>query len=433
MTQRNRDARRCFGHFCVGGMARLVAIGAVLLLGGCYTASSRGDISWLKYSPPPALQAETPRPQRNLSVLDWVWTTINTYYYESDFHGIDWAAARERHRAAAEAAADDDELYRVINAMLGELKDGHTFARSPRAVAERRDRRWVWIGLEYATLAGSRDKVVVTYLWPGGPAMQAGVRRGWILESCDGQGARTFLKDRRLEDGQRVACAFRDENNQSRQVELVAHPVSHPPVREARVLTGGCVYLRFDEFKDPDTKWLYEQLQTHRNAPAVILDQRYNAGGDLVSLGYIAGLFLPRGQELGAFVKHDRNPETMNSRRPLFRSRYAGPLAIIVSPSSASAAEIFANAMQRYRHGVVVGQVTAGSVLNAYQGALPDGGELSFSVRDFRTPEGRRLEGNGVEPDAVVEYHLDNLRAGNDPGIEEALNALRSPAVEISR
>jgi C-terminal processing protease CtpA/Prc len=64
-------------------------------------------------------------------------------------------------------------------------------------------------------------------------------------------------------------------------------------------------------------------------------------------------------------------------------------------------------------------------VLNAYQGALPNGGELSFSIRDFRTPDGRRLEGNSVEPDMMVEYHLDDLRAGRDPGIEDALNELR--------
>ena len=406
-------------------MARLVAIGALLLLlGGCYTVSSPGDISWIKYSPP-TLQEDSPRPQRNLSILDWVWSTIDTYYYDSDFHGVDWAAARARHRAAAEAAADDDELYRVINAMLGELKDGHTFARSPRAVAEQRDRRWVWVGLEYAPLAGSREEVVVTYLWPGGPAMEAGVRRGWILETCDGQGARTFLKDKRLEEGQCVACAFRDEKNELRRVQLVVHPVSHPSVREVRVLEGGCVYLRFDEFKNLETKWLYEQLQTHHNAPAVILDQRYNVGGELMSLGYIAGLFLPRGQELGAFVKRGRDPEKVYSRRPLFKSRYAGPLAIIVSHSSASAAEILASAVQRYRQSVVVGQPTAGSVLNAYQGALPNGGELSFSIRDFRTPDGRRLEGNSVEPDMMVEYHLDDLRAGRDPGIEDALNELR--------
>jgi carboxyl-terminal processing protease len=272
--------------------------------------------------------------------------------------------------------------------------------------------------------------VVVTYVWPGGSAEEAGVRRGWILETCDGEGARAYLQDRIFEIGQKLACAFRDEHDQPRQLELVARPVEHPPVREVRVLAGGCVYLRFDEFKYPATKWLYEQLRAHRRAPAVILDQRYNTGGDVAYLEYIAGLFLPRGQEIGTFAKRGEPSETVNSRRPLFASRYPGGVAIIVSTS---AAEIFADAMQHFHRAIIVGQATAGRVLNAYQVALPDGGELSFSVRDYFTSDGRRLEGNGVAPDAVIEYQLADLRAGQDPGIDVALLALRQLVIRTDR
>jgi len=278
--------------------------------------------------------------------------------------------------------------------------------------------------------------VVVIYVWPGGPAMEAGVHPGWILETCNGQGARAFLQaflqDKRLEYGQKVTCAFLDEKDQPRQVELAARPVSRPRIHEVRVLANGCVYLRFDQFAYPEVKWLYEQLQAHGTAPALILDLRYNIGGDVVYLEYIAGLFSPRGQELGVVFKRGMEAEAVNSRRPLLVPRYWGRLAILVSHDSASAAEIFANAMRHYRHGVIVGQKTAGHVLNAYQGALPDGGKLSFSIRDFRTPDGRRLEGEGVVPDVAIAYYLDDIRAGKDPGIEAALMALRRSPVKIN-
>ena len=145
------------------------------------------------------------------------------------------------------------------------------------------------------------------------------------------------------------------------------------------------------------------------------------------------GLFLPRGQELGTFAKRGQPAEAVNSRRPLFTPRYPGRVAIIVSSSSASAAEIFADALQHSHRAVLVGQATAGRVHNAYQVALPDGGELSFSVRDYFTSDGRRLEGNGVAPDAVIEYQLADLRAGQDPGIDVALLALRQLVIRTDR
>lgn len=434
MAHRKRDVRPSGPRRRGGRIGRRAAVATILLwLAGCYTVPPRGEIPWIKYDPPPPIAAETPRPRRNLEVFDWVWRTVNAIYYDSRFHGVDWPAARERHRPAAAAAADDDQLYRAINALLGELADGHTFAHSPRVVTELRDRRWVWIGLEFAALAGAPEKRVVTYVWPGGPAEEAGVRRGWILETCNGEAAGAYLDGRSLANGQRLACAFRDETDQPRPLELVARPVSYPPVREVRVLAGGCVYLRFDEFKYPATAWLYEQLRKHWNAPAVILDQRYNTGGDVAYLEYVAGLFLPRGQELGTFAKRGQPSETANGRRPLFAPRYPGGVAIIVSSSSASAAEIFADAMQHRRRAVIVGQATSGRVLNAYQVGLPDGGELSVSIRDYFTVDGRRLEGNGVAPDAVIAYQLANLRAGQDPGIEVALAALRALRYRTSR
>lgn len=391
--------------------------------------SPQGDVAWIHYARPAAVSPEAPRAQRNLQVFDWVWITVDTYYYDSGFHGVDWSAASQRHRPAAEAAVDDDQLYHAINAMLAELQDSHTYALSPRDVAESRERRWVWIGLDYAPLKGTAEKVVVTQVWAGGSAKQAGVLPGWILETCDGQGARTFLGQRHLQNGQRVTCAFIDEKGHPREVELVARPLSRTSPGEARVLADGSVYVRFDRFEYAEARWLYHQLENHGTAPAVILDQRYNTGGDLAYLEYVAGLFFPQGVKLGTALRHDQAPSIISSRRPFWAPRYDGRLAVIVSAGTASAAEIFSNAVKYYHRGVIVGQTTAGHVLNAYQGDLPGGGRLSFTIRDICAPDGRRLEGAGVASDVVIEYRLGDLLAGRDSGIDAALVALRRAAV----
>lgn len=406
----------------------LVTLGLVGLLGGCYTMAPHDDLSWMKYTPPPRLSPSAPRATRNLAVFDWVWRTIDANYYDPGFHGVDWRAARARHRPAAEAAKDDTQLYAAINAMLGELHDSHTRALSPRAVAELRERHEVWIGFDYAPLAGSTGRVVVTGVWPGGSAAAAGVVPGWILETCNGGAAARFLRAVRLTAGEAVDCRFVDNQNKKRSLKLVARSLERPPQRQARILRNGWVVLRFDGFRRRDARWLYRQVQDHEAAPVLILDLRYNPGGLTTYLEFIAGLFLPRGRLLGRYLRRGQEPLDVRSRRVPFVAEYRGRLAILVSHETASAAEIFTEAMRDDRRSIVVGQKTSGHVLNAYQAPLPDGGLLSFSIRDFRTPGGRRLEGHGIVPDHPVTYSLDEIRLGIDPAVTAAMRALQNPS-----
>ncbi len=417
------------GGWVAGSRAGSLAIAAGGLLAGCYTLPNREAAAWVDYAPPAPLAADVPRAERNRQVFDWAWTTVKTYYYDAAYHGVDWGAARDRHRPAAEAAPDDDRLYAAINALLGELKDGHTRARSPREVAEKRERRWPGIGLEIAPFKETSDRVVVTEVWSRGPAARAGVRRGWVLLTCNGEGARTYLKSRRWREGERLRCVFLDRRDQSRTVDLVAQSVYLPPVREVTKLSRNCVYLRFDEFKYEDARWLYRQLLIYDLTPGLVLDLRYNTGGDVFCLEYIAGLFLPNGQVLGTAVKSGVAPRPITSHRPRFTPYFEGRMAVIVSAGTSSAAEILAHALQDDSRSVVVGQRTVGHVLNAYQGILPDGGELSVSIRDFLARDGQHLEGRGVEPEVPVVYRINDLRAGRDPGSDAALAILQGRPV----
>ena len=57
---------------------------------------------------------------------------------------------------------------------------------------------------------------------------------------------------------------------------------------------------------------------------------------------------------------------------------------------------------------------------------LPDGGELQLSREDYLAPKGRRIEGNGIEPDVAVARTLEDLRRGRDPDLDAALRLLRT-------
>lgn len=320
--------------------------------------------------------------------------------------------------------------------MLGELKDRHTNAISPREVREQREHRAVHLGLDFGTLAGAPDKLIVMHVWPGSHGAETDIQPGWILETCDNQPARPFFADIPLLEGQSVRCAFLDGKDQPCERTLIARPVSLPPVREARTLAHGVVYLRFDEFNFSSLKWLMVQLRTHAQAPGIILDLRRNRGGYEAILKYVAGNFLPRSSNLGTFLAHG-TPSMLKARRLWYAGRYfqiedlrkapvyGGPLAVLISNATGSAAEVFSDAIRHHQRGVLIGTKTAGAVLNAWDVPLPDSGKLSVSIRDYRSPGEHRLEGDGVEPDLPVRPTYDNLRAGIDQAIDAALVSLR--------
>ncbi|MFM7750028.1 MAG: peptidase S41, partial [Opitutaceae bacterium] len=76
------------------------------------------------------------------------------------------------------AAANDETLYRELNAMLEPLQDSHTRAVSPARAAERRSRTRARTGFAMERLEG---RWVVNEVLPGSPAEEAGIRPGWIV------------------------------------------------------------------------------------------------------------------------------------------------------------------------------------------------------------------------------------------------------------
>ena len=78
------------------------------------------------------------------------------------------------------------------------------------------------------------------------------------------------------------------------------------------------------------------------------------------------------------------------------------PLVVLVNPSTASAAEVVAGALQDRNRAVVVGTRTYGKGSVQEPSTLSDGSALELTVGRYLTPSGRSLDGVGIEPDVLV-------------------------------
>jgi len=393
--------------------AFLVA-GALALLAGCATVP---PVQVPLADLPAAQQA---RARENLRVFNAVWDLVHRRHYDAALGGLDWKAAAATHAPRAAAAADDTALYEAINAMLAPLRDSHTRALAPRQAGERRQALRARIGFGLLKVEG---EWIVSEVLPDSPAQEAGVRVGWVVVSRNrqplGDGTRLYL-DLSCD----VAWEFRDAEDRLVALTATARPIPAGSRRIVRELADGVVYLRFDEFDRTDRRWLGEQLRRHRDAPGVVIDLRWNPGGETFSLGITIGEFFDRSVDCGTFISRSGVRRVQHSWQ-WGSAEYAGKVAILVDGATGSAAEIFAAVLQDHGRARVVGRRTAGAVLASRFHRLPDGGELQLSREDYVAPKGRRIEGAGIEPDIPVLRRLADFRAGRDADVEAALAALR--------
>ncbi len=401
------------------GRASLAALAALLLLAGCVTPVSPAP----RASPAGLTAEQAAHAEHNLRLFDSVWSTVDRKYYDPGFHGVDWRATAVTYGPRAVAAPDEAALYGAINEMLELLGDNHTRAFTAAETKDYNAQAREMTGFRLLRVDG---RWVVFEVLPGSPAEAAGVRPGWIVLARDGKALGERIQLPLLRGGEVVRWEFLDGHDQPVALALTARRVSVAR-REARMLPGGLVYLRFDEFDWATMRWFSRQLKQHRDAPGVVVDLRQNAGGVLLALDFTIGEFFERGFVYAGSIDrsgHHRNLQALT----LGSAHYRGRLAVLADHLSASAAEIFAATMQEQHRGIVVGHKTAGDVLSARLRGLADGGMLEYSDRDLRTARGRRLEGNGVTPDVEApKASLGDLRAGRDPGLDAALRNLERP------
>lgn len=373
----------------------------------------------------PAPLAAAERAALNNRIFAAAWDLIDKKYFDDKFNGVDWLAMRIKYAPAAAAATDDDALYRVLNQMVGELRDAHVDAISPREVHEGRSRHKADPGLWQRRIEG---QWVVIDTIPGSPAEAAGVRRGWLTVSRNEQPMPTETRrDSFLTHvGEPIRYVFVDADDRPRALQLVPDliPFERARLTVSRDVAGGVRYLRFDFFELPALRWLNRELKSHHDAPDVILDLRNNSGGQVNSLRHAVRDFFPQGALLGQTVTRTGKSREMGTLS-FSPALYNGRVVILTSETTASCAEIFSHVLQFHKRAIVVGEKTRGIVEGGIQHPLPGDGYLKVAELDYLGLDGRRLEGVGVTPDLLVPLTLADLRAGRDAGLDAALSWLR--------
>jgi hypothetical protein len=183
-----------------------------------------------------------------------------------------------------------------------------------------------------------------------------------------------------------------------------------------------------------------------RETAALIIDLRENGGGAFAVRPLVSHL-LTETIDAGSFVSqpwnamHDREPTQADlevvgpwegwsiksfwadvQTDPVTRisfspaePRFDGPVYVLTSARTASAAELATDALEGANRAIIIGETTAGEMLSQKIYDVPGGFQLSLPIADYYSVANGRIEGVGIEPDIetdaadALEVALDQL------------------------
>jgi len=357
---------------------------------------------------------EVDQAQERAQVFEEAWREINTWFYDDEFHGVDWRAQREKYRPWAMEASNEHDFEDIMDLMLGELNASHIGYSSKR---EEGATTTGWIGLTFDPAAGGPGLLVRGVL-PESPSAKVGVdiKVGERILSVDGKTVTEDINIFSLLDGtvgRKTRLCVSGSDGSERMVVVTPETRTEEArlrykhwVSQRRQLveekSGGLLgYLHIYGMKMP----FFEEFERDLYAAGhekegLIIDVRSNSGG--WTTDYLMTVLSVRRHAYAL----PRGVEASVRAYPQVRLPFAAwtrPVVVICNEESYSNAEIFSHAFKALKRGILVGVPTFGAVISTRSFELLNGASVAVPLRGwYAAGTGLNLENHGAEPDLLV-------------------------------
>lgn len=351
--------------------------------------------------------------------------SIRGQYWARKTRGPEMEGLLKKYADRAKAAKSREEFSATVNAMIDEFNDSHfEFLGDDRqgfylfdGLAKKEAASMPQIG---AWFKPASDGYTVTMVLDGFEAERAGLRKGDVIVSIDGEKFTPITALKSRIDKSATLKVRRGNQTFDAKVEVGSKPAMdlflEATRNSARVIEEGGKKIGYvhlwtqanERFVSALHGLVYGKL---RDTDAMILDLRDGFGGRPEA--YADPFFRPE-------VKLEWNFGERTTMRQDFG--YGRPLIVLINGGSRSAKEVLSFILKKSGRATLVGSTTAGDVLGTGPFRIADWAYLEIPMVDLKV-DGERIERAGVAPHfAVPEEHDAN---GNDLHLAKALEILR--------
>jgi len=404
--------------------------------------------------PPAALQAQQTKPAHTIdsnelgrahAILRQAYTEVKKNYYDPAYHGVDLDASFKQFDTRMDASQSINDTFRVIATYLLQLHDSHTFFQPPVRTNHST------LGYEMEMVG---DKCFITHIRPGTDAAtklhvgdQVLALNRFTMKRADFINMRYFFQtlspapyetldllsptgERRqvtiqalIQRGAKIIDVSEDGSADFWQLVRADEEMDH--LNRQRYYENGNVLLWKMPSFDIDTTDMDKMFSKVRKHQILVLDLRDNLGGSEDSLKYMLGQVFDHDVKLADRVSRKDTKPLM--AKTTGHSAFAGKLIVLVNSQSASAAELFARVIQLEKRGKVIGDQSAGAVMEArdFDEFLGTDSKIfygfSITSANLVMTDGKSLENTGVTPDEQMLPTAQDLADSKDPVLSHAL------------
>jgi carboxyl-terminal processing protease len=206
-----------------------------------------------------------------------------------------------------------------------------------------------------------------------------------------------------------------------------------------QMLPGNIAYVQLNDFEDDtDQKQWDEHWPEISKSSALILDLRENGGGSESVGDHIMATLIDKPvpgersrstQWIATYRAWERDQTSVDFPVPTVapdpERSFAGPVALLISPRTFSAAEDMTVLFAQAHRGPMIGEPTGGSTGQPLFVKLPGGGAARLCTKHDSFADGSEFVGVGIQPNIVVHATRADIIAKRDPVLEKAIETLQ--------
>lgn len=361
-------------------------------------------------------------------IFEEAWAQVEENFYDEKFHGLDWNKMKQQYGAYIPYLNTRNDLRVLLNDMLGELNSSH---QGFNTRGDDETTPLLTRTMETGIIFENEDPYKVKYVAKRSNAERKtiDVKPGDMLlkvndEQVDVSMDRNYYFSKPSLDRE-IKLTF-GRNGQTYDVKI------HPQASLANNLYDEWIdnnqkfvnaksnnRIAYSHMKDMQggelEKFLIDMTQELNNKDALILDLRYNTGGNVhddvlrflqqrsyLKWKYREGALTPQGN----FTPSDK------------------PIVLLINEQSLSDAEMTATGFKALKLGKVIGNETYRWIIFTSGAGMVDGSTVRLPGWGCYTLDGKNIEFNGVAPDIKVINTFEDKLNGRDPQLQKAIDEI---------
>jgi carboxyl-terminal processing protease len=214
------------------------------------------------------------------------------------------------------------------------------------------------------------------------------------------------------------------EGSEPYDVEVTRDRIETPTIATDTIgVDNDIAYIKLNTFNQNAGQLVRQAVDDalQHNVNGIVFDLRGNSGGLLREAVKVANIFL---EETNILIER-----FADGREEVYRTTGKAasteiPVVVLVNEGSASASEIVAGALQDNKRAKLLGTTTYGKGSVQLPHTLQGGSIMRVTVARWYTPLDRTIDGEGLQPDIVVELTEEDRGSDKDPQLDAALDLL---------